>query len=170
MRCPYRALGSWCHRSKCMIEIKPVVRDDVETLFALRVAPEQTDFVAPNALTLAEFAHIAGGYVFTIWSDGLAVGLMGLIDLREHDELEEGDDPEAVFLMRMMIAEEHQRQGIGQAAMERALAWARERGNTCFQTSVVPGNMGAEAFYHAVGLRRTGRMVEGEIEMSVGLR
>ncbi len=153
-----------------MIELKPVVRDDLETLISLRVAPEQADFVAPNALTLAEFAYIAGGYVFAIWSGKQAVGLMGLIDLREHDELEEGDDPEVAFLMRMMIGSEHQRQGIGRAAMERALAWARDRGNSCLQTSVVPGNVGAEALYHSVGMRRTGRIVEGEIEMSVGLR
>jgi diamine N-acetyltransferase len=149
-----------------MISIKIVVRDDLDHLFALQVHPEQRDYVAANPISIAEFAYVSGGYVFSIWSDDEIVGLMGIIDFQEHKELEDGDDPGAAFLMRMMVADRHQGRGIGKAAMLLAFDWARTRGNTCFQTGVVPGNEDATRFYEAIGLQKTGRIVEGEIEMS----
>ncbi|WP_159810987.1 GNAT family N-acetyltransferase [Litoreibacter roseus] len=152
-----------------MISLTPVVRDDLDTLFALQVRADKKQHVAPNATSIAEFAYLTGGYVFSIRSDAKIVGLMGLIDFREHDELEDGDDPNAAFLMRMMIADTFQGQGIGKAAMQLALDWARERGNSRFQTSVVPGNDAAMLFYEGLGLRKTGRIVEDEIEMSMSL-
>ncbi|KAA9005656.1 GNAT family N-acetyltransferase [Histidinibacterium aquaticum] len=109
------------------------------------------------------------GLRFSIRHAEEIVGLMGLIDLREHDELEEGDDPNAAFLMRMMIGSEHQGQGFGTSAMHHAISWARARGNSAFQTSVVPGNHAALRFYVSLGLNRTGRVVEDEIELTMGL-
>lgn len=94
---------------------------------------------------------------------------MGIIDCGEHDELEVGDIPSAALLMRMMVADTHQEKGIGKAPMRLAFRWARARGNTCFQTNVVPGNDAAMRFYETLGLRRTGRIVEDEIEMSLYL-
>ena len=152
-----------------MISIAPVVRDDLDDLFALRVRGDQKEHVAPNSISIAEFAYISGGYVFSIRSGDKIVGLMGLIDFREHDELEEGDDPNAAFLMRMMVAGPFQGHGIGKAAMLLAFDWARVRGNSCFQTSVVPGNDAATQFYEGLGLRKTGRIVEDEIELSMAL-
>lgn len=152
-----------------MITIKMVVRDDLDDLFALQVRPEQRDYVAPNPISIAEFAYVTGGYVFSILSDDEIVGLMGIIDFQEHKELEDDDDPGAAFLMRMMVADRHQGRGVGKAAMLLAFDWARRRGKTCFQTSVAPGNENATRFYEAVGLRKTGRIVECEIEMSLRL-
>ena len=152
-----------------MISLTPVVRDDLDALFALQVRADQKQHVAPNSISIAEFAYLTGGYVFSIRSDAKIVGLLGLIDFREHDELEDGDDPNAAFLMRMMVADTYQGQGIGKAAMQLALDWARQRGNSCFQTSVVPGNDAALRFYQKIGLRKTGRIVEDEIEMSMSL-
>lgn len=152
-----------------MVTFKPVVRDDLKDLFAIQVHTYQRGHVAPNAISIAEFAYISGGYVFTIRSQGKVVGLMGIIDSREHDELEEGDDPNAAFLMRMMIAGTHQRKGIGKAAMQLAFDWAQARGNPCFQTSVVQGNDAAIIFYEGLGFCATGRIVDEEIEMSIDL-
>ncbi|MCP4380983.1 MAG: GNAT family N-acetyltransferase [Hyphomicrobiales bacterium] len=90
---------------------------------------------------------------------------MGIVDFREHDGLEDGDDPEAAFLMRMMIDRGH-----GRDAMALALAWARTRGNRCFHTSFTPGNDAAKRFYESVGMCQTGRIVEGDVEMSVNLQ
>lgn len=152
-----------------MISLKPVCRNDLDTLFELELAPDQRAYVAPNDRTLAEFAYLSGGYAFAIWQADRIVGLMGLVDFREHDELEEGDDPNAAFLMRMMVAREHQGKGFGRKALELAMQWARSRGNSCFQTSVVPGNDVAMRLYASMGMKRTGRIVEDEIELSVDL-
>jgi diamine N-acetyltransferase len=152
-----------------MTSLSPVISDDLKDLFALQVRDDQKTYVAPNSNTIAQFAYLSGGYVFSIRSSDKIVGLMGLIDCREHDELEEGDDPNAAFLMRMMVADTYQGQGIGKAAMQLALDWARARGNSCFQTSVVPENDSAMHFYEGLGLGKTGRIVDDEIELSMPL-
>jgi diamine N-acetyltransferase len=152
-----------------MISLRPVLRGDLECLFKLSVAPHQSRYVAPNVLTLAEFAYISGGYVFTVRRADEIIGLMGIVDFREHLELDEGDDPNAAFLMRMMIGSEHQRKGYGKAALNLAIGWARTRKSSAFQTGVVPGNNAALQFYEALGLRRTGRIVEDEIELEMKL-
>jgi diamine N-acetyltransferase len=152
-----------------MISLRPVVRSDLHDLFHLSVSPHQSDYVAPNVVTLAEFAYIPGGYVFAVRGDEVIIGLMGMIDFREHDGLGEGDYPNAAFLMRMMIGAEHQGKGYGKAAMNLAFDWARARLNSAFQTSAVPGNDAALQFYEALGLVRTGRIVEDEIELSIKL-
>jgi diamine N-acetyltransferase len=152
-----------------MISLRPVVRGDLDCLFKLSVAPHQSGYVAPNVVTLAEFAYVSGGYVFAVRRAEEVVGLMGIIDFREHQELGEGDDPNAAFLMRMMIGSDHQRKGYGTAAMHLAIDWARTRKNSAFQTGVVPGNDAALQFYEALGLRRTGRIVEDEIELEMKL-
>jgi diamine N-acetyltransferase len=152
-----------------VVSIRPVIRDDLDTLFALSVHPAQRGFVAPNAITLAEIHYITGGYAFTIRKGPQITGLLALIDFREHDDLLDGDDPDAAFLLRLMVGGGFQRQGIGRAALNLAIAWARSRGNGSFQTSFAPGNDGAQRFYELMGLRTTGRIVEGEVEMSMPL-
>lgn len=154
-------------REDKLISIHPIVRGDLGALFALQVRDDQRDFVAPNTASIAEFAYIAGGYIFSIKSGDEIVGLMGLVDFREHDDVVDGDDPNAAFLMRLMVADTFQGRGIGKAAMLLAFDWAKARGNACFQTSVVPRNEAATGFYEAMGLRKTGRIVEGEIQLSM---
>jgi len=152
-----------------MISLRPVVRPDLDALFDLKVHPEQQAFVAPNAVTLAEIHYIVGGYVFGIWAGEKVVGLLAMIDFREHDELLDDDDPFAAFMLRLMVDADHQGQGYGRAAVERAIDWARGRNNTRFQTSFAPANGAARRFYQAIGLRETGRIVEDEVEMSLDL-
>lgn len=152
-----------------MIALRPVVRADLDTLFDLKVQPGQQAFVAPNAVTLAEIHYVGGGYVFSIWADERIVGLLAMIDFREHDDLFEGDDPNAAFMLRLMIGADHQGRGYGRAAVELAIQWARGRNNSCFQTSFAPANEAARRFYNSIGLRETGRIVEDEVEMSLDL-
>lgn len=152
-----------------MISLRPVVRADLDALFELKVHPEQQAFVAPNAVTLAEIHYISGGYSFSIWAVEEIVGLLAMIDFREHDELFEDDDPTAAFMLRLMIDADHQGKGYGRAAVQLAIAWARGRSNARFQTSFAPANIAARHFYESIGLRETGRIVEDEVEMSLDL-
>jgi diamine N-acetyltransferase len=156
-------------RGREMVSLRLVVRDDLDRLFGLTVHSDQTHFVAPNAVTLAEIGYMSGGYVFAIWDSDVIVGLLAMIDFREHDELFEDDDPDAAFMLRLMIGAEFQGRGIGRAAVNLAIDWARARKNSCFQTSFGPGNEIARQLYLSVGLRETGRIVEGEAEMSLAL-
>jgi diamine N-acetyltransferase len=152
-----------------MIALRPVDLGNLDRLFNLSVHPAQQGFVTPNPKTLAEIHYTSGGYVFAICRGDDVVGLLAMIDLREHDELLDGDDPQAAFMLRLMVGAEYQGQGIGKAAVALAIDWARCRGNSQFQTAYVPGNEAAHALYASQGLRETGRRIDGEIEMSMTL-
>jgi diamine N-acetyltransferase len=152
-----------------MISLRPVNRGNLDTLFNLAVHPAQEGFVTPNIKTLAEIHYTSGGYVFAICNDDDIVGLLAMIDLREHDALLEGDDPNAAFMLRLMVGAQFQGRGIGTGAVAKAIDWARDRGNSQFQTAYVPGNDAARKLYAAHSLRETGRLIEGEIEMSLKL-
>jgi diamine N-acetyltransferase len=65
-----------------------------------------------------------------IYADGRPVGFVLTFD----------EPSEGYFLWRFMIAEGHQRRGIGRRAMQHVLEHWRELGITAARTSVVPSN------------------------------
>lgn len=152
-----------------MITLQPVERDDLRPLFRLKVSDAQDGFVAPNEITLAQAPYETGAYVFSIYADEVIVGLMAMLDFREHKYLEEGDDPEAAYLWRLLIGADHQGKGYGRAAMDWAFDWAKARGNPRFVTSVVKENADGMRFYAELGLEPTGRIEDGEVVLMRGL-
>ena len=73
-----------------------------------------------------------------------------------------GDDLEAAYLWRLMIAADRQGRGLGRAAITMALQVAREWGCprlTASVSDVAHSNMG---FYQRQGFHWTGRFDEGE--------
>ena len=68
-----------------------------------------------------------------------------------------------------MIAEDHQRRGIGRLAMQQVLEHWREIGASAARTSVVPGNTGATRLYEALGFRLTGEEESEELVMRLDL-
>ena len=56
----------------------------------------------------------------------------------------------------LMVAATHRRRGIGQALLEEAVAWARERGVTKLELHVFPHNQAAIALYDRFGFEREG--------------
>jgi diamine N-acetyltransferase len=152
-----------------VISLRPVTRQNLDALFSLAVHPDQQGYVSPNPKTLAELPLVPGGCMFAVYRNEDVAGLLALIDFREHDVFFEGDDRTAAFMLRLMVGADFQGRGIGSAVVAQAIDWARSRGNSAFQTSIVPGNEGARRVYAAHGLRETGRMIEGEIEMSLPL-
>jgi diamine N-acetyltransferase len=155
--------------SLAMISLRPINRSNLDQVFNLAVHPAQQGFVTPNPKTLAEIHYISGGHVFAICKNDDIAGLLAMIDLREHDELLAGDDPEAAFMLRLMVGAAFQGQGVGNGAVALAIDWAKGRANSQFQTAYVKGNEAARKLYAAHGLRETGRLIEGEIEMSLKL-
>lgn len=150
------------------VTIRPVEKADVNPLLDMWVADAQRQFVAPNAVTIAEAAYDPAAYVFTIWAGEERVGLMGLIDMTELDpaEVDPEDEPEAGFLWRLMIGEGHQRQGYGTAAIKLAFDWARARGRPRMSVEVVQTNAATIALYERLGFRATGVMYGDEAQMA----
>ena len=127
----------------------------------LKVAPEQENFVASNAISIAQ-AHFSDHAWFrAIYADETPVGFVML-----HDEPEK---PE-YYLWRYMIDARYQRMGFGRQALQQLIEHVRTRPNaTELLLSYVPQEGGPQPFYESLGFTHTGRIVEEEMEMKLDL-
>ena len=141
------------------VELREITSETVRAICELEVAAEQRSFVAPNAVSIAEAHFTPGHWMRAIYADGQPVGFVLTFD----------EPSEGYFLWRFMIAEGHQRRGIGRRAIEeQVLEHWRELGVTAARTSVVPSNTGATRLYESLGFRLTGEEEDGELVMSLG--
>jgi diamine N-acetyltransferase len=141
------------------VELREITSDTVRGICELTVAAEQRSFVAANAVSIAEAHFTAGHWMRAIYADGQPAGFVLTLD----------DPSEGYFLWRFMIAEGHQRRGIGRRAMQQVLEHWRELGVTAARTSVVPSNTGATRLYESLGFRLTGEQEHRELVMSLEL-
>lgn len=148
------------------ITLRPVVKDDLAALFDLKVRPDQSKFVAPNEITLAEAPFEKGAFVFVILSDDVRVGLIALIDMTQQDDAAPEDEPESMFIWRLMIGADYQGKGFGTSAIELACDWARAQGRPRISIEVVSTNDAAITLYEKLGFARTGVMFGDEAQMA----
>jgi len=148
---------------------REATRDDLRTLFKLSVTAEQNDRVAPNSITLAQAAYESGSKVFGLWDGDVAVGLMATIDKRAYPWIAPEDDPQSLYLWRLMIDHHHQSKGYGTSALNLLVGMARELGVPRISSSVVNEDGAALPFYEAFGFKATGVIHEGEVVISLTL-
>jgi diamine N-acetyltransferase len=142
------------------VSLREIKRDDLRQILALSVAPNQKEYVATNAESIAEAYFHPEAWFRGIWAGEKPVGFVMLEDW----SLVEDAKPQPIFLWRFMIDERHQRHGIGAKALRLVVDHARTR--TEFDemlTAFVPGAEGPEAFYMKFGFERTGRTDGSEI-------
>ncbi len=149
-----------------MIEPREVNGDTVNALIALAVKTSQMRLVASNAITIAQAAYQPGAWLRGLWLGNTPVGLIAMIDL-DHPgvTLDDADPRSAAYLWRLMVDQYQQGKGYGRAAMQIAAAQGKEWGKTQLVLSVVPAERNSFGFYEKLGLKKTGRMVEDEVEM-----
>jgi diamine N-acetyltransferase len=137
------------------VELREVTADTVRTICRLVVAPGQDQFVAPNAVSIAEAYFHPTAWFRAIYADGEPVGFLMLDD----------DDTKPLYsLWRLMIADGFQGRGYGKRAVELLTDYVRTRpGATALMTSWVPGDGGPAEFYRKLGFEPTGEMDEGEV-------
>ena len=96
---------------------------------------------------------------------------MALVDMSfSGADLDEGDDPDGLYVWRLMIAKDKQGNGHGRDAMQFAEKRCRELGRKQLLLSAVEAENGAIPFYEKQGYRKTGRIVSGETELVKVLR
>lgn len=153
-----------------MVTFREVTRDTVDALIALEVAAHQRHLVTANVVTLAQAAYEPGAHVWGLYDGAAPVGMVALLDPRGHPPfLTYDDDPDAAFLWRLMIAEGHQGKGYGRAAIALVQELARGWGLPRLAASVSDMPDSNIGFYEGLGFRRTGKIIEGEIVISVDL-
>jgi diamine N-acetyltransferase len=141
------------------VELREITSESVRAICELEVAADERAFVAPNAVSIAEAHFTPRHWMRAIYANEQPVGFVLTFD----------DPSEGYFLWRFMIAEGHQRRGIGRRAMRRVLEHGRELGVTAARSSVVTSNNNATRLYESLGFRLTGEEDDGELVMSLDM-
>ncbi len=138
-----------------MVELREVTGETVREISALQVAPAQRNFVAPNAVSIAEAMFEPKAWFRAIHADDVPVGFAMLsIDV----------DAAEYYLWRLMIADGFQGRGYGRAAIRLLVDHVRTQpGATHLITSWVPEPGGPEPFYRGLGFEPTGEVDDGEV-------
>lgn len=154
-----------------MTDFRILTAKTLMPLVNLDVADNQQDFVAPNAITMAQSLFEAGTEIYGMWVHETPVGMMAIVDMAHPDqELEPDDNPDGVYVWRLMVAKEHQGKGHGREAMRFAEKRCKEIGRSYVLLSAVDSENGAIPFYEKQGYTKTGKIVDGETEMAKVLK
>jgi diamine N-acetyltransferase len=143
------------------VTLREITGDTVRTILRLKVKPEQEQFVADNATSIAQAYFQPKAWFRAIYADETPVGFVMLYD--DPDEAE-------YFLWRFMIDARYQRFGFGRRALEQVIAYVRSRPNAAeLGTSYVPAEGSPEPFYTGLGFVNTGEVDDGENVMKLTL-
>ena len=140
------------------VTLREITKDNLRDILRLQVAPHQQQFVASNAVSIAE-AHFEPEVAWfrAIYAGDVPVGFLMLEDDAVQQEY---------FLWRFMIDQQHQRRGYGQRALELLFAYVKTRpGADAIDTSCVPGPGSPGPFYEKMGFVYTGDEDDGELIM-----
>ena len=132
-----------------MISLKPVTRENLEEVLALRVAEGQEKYVISNAESLSRaYVYSETAYPFAIYDDDIIVGfiMMGYYEVKGY-----------YTLWEFMIDRKYQNKGYGRQALKLGLEFVRDKfGSVDIYTGVTPGNDVAKKLYESVGFVSTG--------------
>jgi diamine N-acetyltransferase len=136
------------------IVLRPITKDTWEEAAGLKVREDQTDFVAPNAWSIAESKFYPALQPTAIYDDDTMVGfLMYGIDPQDRQ----------YWLYRYMIDHRYQGRGLGRAALTRLIDLLRRTsGCACLNVGYDPANVVAERLYLSAGFEETGMASWGE--------
>ncbi|CAN5314157.1 hypothetical protein BH10PSE17_BH10PSE17_30670 [soil metagenome] len=146
------------------ISLRPVTLENVRSICALEVAPDQRTLVAPNAISLAEAGLTRKSWARAIYAGDEPVGFVMLAD----DTLDAAFAQPKVWLWRFMIDARHQRRGYGAQALALVIAHAKTRpGVDRLLLTYVPADGSADGFYSRFKFVATGNVDEGQLEMEL---
>ena len=141
--------------------LRPVDKDNLRQILRLKVAPEQEDLVASNAISIAQAHYSESAWFRAIYSEETPVGFV-MLSL-------EPAKPE-YYLWRFMIDDAFQGRGLGRRALEAVIDHVRSLPDAEeLLLSVAEAPHSAVGFYEQMGFRLTGEVEEGELVMSLKL-
>lgn len=142
-----------------MILLKEITRDNFWDVVSLEVAPEQSDFVTSNAVSIAQSKVQPECIPLAVYDDELMVGfLMYCID----------EDDGEYWIYRMMIDKNYQSKGYGKKAMQLLLDKMKEdtTHNKIF-LGVHKESVAAVKLYESFGFKFNGQVFGSEHIMSL---
>ena len=166
-----------------MIELRKIsiLDDNMKECIELGVLPEQEDFVASNAFSLAEAydtnkAHtqeskFAVAVPYAIYENGKMVGFVmyGYFppgkDDDSDDESYNQDEPQ-YYVWRLLIDKNHQGRGIGREAVRQVMEEIKTKPHgpaTYCYVSYEPTNIASKTTFASYGFEEDGRVIGGEV-------
>lgn len=143
------------------VTLQEITKDTVREICKLSVEETQKEFVASNAISIAQAYFSEKAWFRAVYYADTPVGFLMLDDQPEKPEY---------FLWRFMIDAEYQGLGIGRRAIELLVEHVRTRPNAVeLLTSVVQEEGGPEGFYKSLGFQFTGDHEDDEAVMGLVL-
>lgn len=143
------------------VTLRDVTPQNLHAVLELRVSAAQEQFVASNAVSLAEAHFEPQAWYRAIYADETPVGFVMLyVD----------EQKPTYYLWRYMIDARYQGQGYGRQAMEQVIAHVRTLPNAAEMfLSYVPAEGSPQPFYQKLGFVDTGEVHDGENVMRLAL-
>lgn len=144
--------------SESKVALREVTKENLWDIFNLEVAPEQSRYVASNAVSIAQaYYDRETAWFRAIYADETPVGFLMLADDTEAQEY---------FIWRLMIDARYQKFGFAKRALEQLFEYVRTRpGAEEVKVSYVPGDGGPQGFYEKMGFSPTGEVIGKEVVM-----
>jgi diamine N-acetyltransferase len=140
------------------VEFREINQDSLRAVLDLTVAPEQEEYVAANARSIAEAYFEPHAWFRAVYANEAPVGFVMLYR-----------DPPTFWVWRFMIDAAHQGKGFGRDAMELIVDEARKDAADEVKLSFHPGEHSPQDFYARLGFVETGEVEHGEIVMARSL-
>ena len=141
------------------IQLREITKDNLNSILKLKVSESQNQFVATNAVSIAQGTYEEKAWFRGIFDDDEPVGFV-MLELEE----ETGD----YYLWRYMIAEQHQGKGYGKTALVHIINMVKGLPNAkTLSLSYVPADGSPRPFYQKLGFAETGEVEEGERVMKL---
>lgn len=143
-----------------MLHLKTITKDNWIEAISLKVREDQRNFVATNAVSLAQLNFLENFHAKGIYNDEEMVGfaLYG-IDEDDHE----------YWIYRMMIDEKHQGKGFGKEAVNLVIEDIKNMKEERHQTitlSYEPTNIHAKRVYEKMGFKEVEGLIIGDEQVS----
>ena len=129
----------------------------------LTLDENQQGNLASNIGTIAESKFEEHHRLRAIYLDDRMVGLLAYA----HED--DAPDEDLFWIFRLMVDKNYQRQGIGLAAMQLAIAEIAELAASRIRTMHKPTNLAAASLYRKLGFREIGFLDDGDVLLEMRL-
>jgi len=140
-----------------MLHLRPITKDNWVNAIFLKVRDDQKNFVADNAVSLAQLNFLENFYAKGIYLDDVMIGF-ALYGIDEDDQ--------QYWIYRMMIDEKYQGKGYGKQAIQLIIddiKSMKEDHHTTISLSYEPENKLAKYLYNKMGFKDVeGLIIQGE--------
>lgn len=144
-----------------VVSLREITKDNLRSVMGLEVADDQDNFVASNAISIAQAHYADEAWFRAIYAGEIPVGFIMLSDNPEKPRY---------YLWRLMMDKRHQGRGFGFQAVKQLIDYVKTRPNaTELLVSYVPGEGSPKPFYEKLGFVETGEIHHGEHEMRLVL-